>query len=109
VQSGGMDYALFEKSFFCAKVQKISHIFSKKVDCGSKKIVYICHSKICAEISLKFCQQKTLATFAAVDCNTYNSLSGSTEQKLCANPDGEQGKIGKLVEYAVLRNIIINL
>lgn len=50
-----------------------------------------------------------MATFAAVDCNTYNDLSDSTEQKLCANPDGEQGKIGKSVEYAVLRNIIINL
>lgn len=38
----------------------------------------------------------------AVSCDLHNGLSNSTEQKVCVNPDGEKGKIGKSVEYAII-------
>ncbi len=49
--------------------------------------MYLCNSKICEEVSLKFCQQKTMATFVAVYCDSHNVLTDCTEHYLCVNSD----------------------
>ncbi len=50
--------------------------------------MYLCNSKICEEFSLKFCQQKTMATSAKVYCDPHNGLTDCTEHYLCVNSDG---------------------
>ena len=66
----------------CAKVRKKifpTSFLTKAI--AFKKNVYICCGKICVEFSLKFCQQKTMATSVAVYCVLHNGLSNSTEWK----------------------------
>jgi len=51
--------------------------------------MYLCNSKICAEVSLKFCQQKTMATSAKVYYDPHNGLIDCTEHYLCVHSDSD--------------------
>ncbi|MBO7597653.1 MAG: hypothetical protein J6T70_11480 [Bacteroidales bacterium] len=46
-----------------------------------------------------------MTTLTTVSCELYNGLADSTDYYHCVNPDGENVKIGKSVEYAMTRKM----